>query len=70
MSRLRKGGALNGTVGSLVIPDTSRYDAFIPGDDSIEDDVNKDVIVDEMLAEEAGQTWGLDEGKDGIRDQL
>lgn len=44
--------------------------AVIPGYDEMEDGVNTDVIMDEMLAGEAGHVAGFHEGVDGIWIQL
>lgn len=63
---VEKGGALNGTIGSLVITDTYRYDAVTLTDDGIGASVDTDVIMDETLAEETKHRGGLDQRSDKI----
>lgn len=69
-ARIEKDGVSSGASGPLVIPDTYRYDAAIPGDGKIEDDVNTGVIMGETLAGGSACVEGVDEGRDGIRGQL
>lgn len=63
---IKEDTVLNGSIGSLVIPDNYERDHVIVGDHEIEGDVNTDVIMDEILAGETRHVGGVDEGRDGI----
>lgn len=69
-ARIDRDCVLNSIIGSPVILDKYQYDPVILGDDKVNDDVNRDMIMNGILAGGTGHRRNADKGSYGIRIQL